>query len=46
MNKSKRPEELSVIPDGQCLKTDNSAAMKPNLLNVPRTPGELPQVFI
>lgn len=35
---------MNVIPDGQCLKTDNSAAMKPNLLNVPRTPGELPQV--
>lgn len=45
MNKTKRPEELSIIPDAQCLKADSSAAMKPNLLNVPRTPGELPQVF-
>lgn len=44
LNKTKRPEELNVIPDGQCIKTDSTASVKPNLLNVPRTPGDLPQV--
>ncbi|XP_072380150.1 uncharacterized protein Snrk [Diabrotica undecimpunctata] len=40
--KTKRPEELAVFQT-QDAKKDASISIKPNLLNVPRTPGDLPQ---
>ncbi|CAG9862147.1 unnamed protein product [Phyllotreta striolata] len=41
--KSKRPEELPVFQNTQNANQDDSVSVKPNLLNVPRTPGDIPQ---
>nr|XP_023026972.1 SNF-related serine/threonine-protein kinase [Leptinotarsa decemlineata] len=44
VNRSKRPEELAVFPNAQVSKNDNSTSIiTPSLLNVPRTPGDIPQ---
>ncbi|CAH1170330.1 unnamed protein product [Phaedon cochleariae] len=42
VDKNKRPEELAVLQNDQS-KKENNISIKPSLLNVPRTPGDLPQ---
>lgn len=41
--KNKRPEELAVFKNTQDIKEVTSVGIKPTLLNIPRTPGDLPQ---